>query len=95
MSKTYGYVRVSSTDQNEDRQLVALRGKSVPEKNIFVDKQSGKDFDRPRYQKLIKTLKGGDLLYVLSIDRLGRNAESGETERAFRRYGAPIPTQTA
>lgn len=75
MSKTYGYVRVSSTDQNEDRQLVALRGKSVPEKNIFVDKQSGKDFDRPRYQKLIKTLKGGDLLYVLSIDRLGRNYE--------------------
>lgn len=75
MSKTYGYVRVSSTDQNEDRQLVALREKSIPEKNIYVDKQSGKDFDRPRYQKLIKTLKGGDLLYVLSIDRLGRNYE--------------------
>lgn len=69
----YGYVRVSSTDQNEDRQMVALREVPVPEKNIFVDKQSGKDFDRPSYKKLMKKLKAGDLLYVLSIDRLGRN----------------------
>ena len=69
----YGYVRVSSTDQNEDRQMVALREVPVPEKNIFVDKQSGKDFDRPSYKKLMKKLKAGDLLYVLNIDRLGRN----------------------
>ena len=69
----YGYVRVSSTDQNEDRQMVALREVPVPEKNIFVDKQSGKDFDRLSYKKLMNKLKAGDLLYVLSIDRLGRN----------------------
>lgn len=69
----YGYVRVSSTDQNEDRQMVALREVSVPEKNIFMDKQSGKDFERPNYKKLVRKLKAGDLLYILSIDRLGRN----------------------
>ena len=69
----YGYVRVSSTDQNEERQMVALREVPVPEKNIFVDKQSGKDFDRLSYKKLMKKLKAGDLLYVLNIDRLGRN----------------------
>ena len=71
----YGYVRVSSTDQNEDRQMVALREVDVPEKNIFMDKQSGKDFDRPNYKKLVRKLKAGDLLYILSIDRLGRNYE--------------------
>ena len=71
----YGYVRVSSTDQNEDRQMVALREVDVPEKNIFMDKQSGKDFDRPNYKKLGRKLKAGDLLYILSIDRLGRNYE--------------------
>lgn len=71
--KVYGYVRVSSTDQNEDRQLIALSGVGVPEKNIYVDKVSGKDFDRPQYKRLIKKLKEGDLLYILSIDRLGRN----------------------
>lgn len=65
----YGYVRVSSIDQNEDRQMVALREMPIPDKNIFMDKQSGKDFDRPSYKKL----KAGDILYVLSIDRLGRN----------------------
>lgn len=69
----YGYVRVSSTDQNEDRQVIALREVSVPPKNIFVDKQSGMDFERPRYKKLVRKLKAGDLLYILSIDRLGRN----------------------
>ena len=69
----YGYVRVSSIDQNEDRQIIALREAAVPEKNIFMDKQSGKDFDRPNYKKLVRKLKAGDLLYVLSIDRLGRN----------------------
>ena len=71
----YGYVRVSSTDQNEDRQMIALRETQVLEKNIYVDKQSGKDFDRPNYRKLLKKLKAGDLLYILSIDRLGRNYE--------------------
>ena len=71
----YGYIRVSSTDQNEDRQLIALTEIGVPEKNIFMDKQSGKNFDRPQYQKLLKKLKSGDLLYILSIDRLGRNYE--------------------
>lgn len=71
----YGYVRVSSIDQNGERQIVALRDANVPEKNIFMDKQSGKDFDRPNYKKLVKKLKAGDLLYILSIDRLGRNYE--------------------
>ncbi len=71
----YGYVRVSSTDQNEDRQLIALREKGVPEKNTYTDKQSGKSFDRPQYKRLVQTLKPGDLLYILSIDRLGRNYE--------------------
>ncbi|WP_442912286.1 recombinase family protein [Lacrimispora sp. 210928-DFI.3.58] len=69
----YGYVRVSSTDQNEDRQMIALKEVPVPEKNIFMDKQSGKDFDRPNYRKMVRKLKAGDLLYILSIDRLGRN----------------------
>lgn len=69
----YGYVRVSSTDQNEDRQVIALRSMEISEKNIFMDKQSGKDFDRPQYKRLLKKLKPGDLLYILSIDRLGRN----------------------
>ena len=71
----YGYVRVSSKDQNEDRQMIALREVGVPEKNIFVDKQSGKDFNRPKYKRLLKRLKTDDLLYVKSIDRLGRNYE--------------------
>ena len=74
-NKIYGYVRVSSTDQNEERQMVALAETGVPEKNIFMDKQSGKSFDRPQYKKMVKKLKAGDLLYVLSIDRLGRNYE--------------------
>lgn len=69
----YGYVRVSSSDQNEDRQMIALREVNVSEKNIIIDKQSGKDFERPNYKKLVRKLKAGDLLYVLSIDRLGRN----------------------
>ncbi len=71
----YGYVRVSSVDQNEDRQLIALKEKSVPKKNIYVDKKSGKDFDRPNYTRLLRKIECGDLLYVLSIDRLGRNYE--------------------
>lgn len=78
----YGYVRVSSTDQNEDRQMIALKEVPVPEKNIFMDKQSGKDFDRPNYRKMVRKLKAGDLLYILSIDRLGRNYE--EIQRQWR-----------
>lgn len=73
--KRYGYIRVSTKDQNEDRQLIALLQQGVPERNIFVDKKSGKDFNRPSYKKLLKRLNPGDLLYVLSIDRLGRNYE--------------------
>ena len=69
----YGYIRVSSIDQNEDRQMIALGTKAVPVQNIYMDKQSGKDFDRPQYKKMVKRLKAGDLLYILSIDRLGRN----------------------
>lgn len=75
MATIYGYVRVSSTDQNEDRQLLALRELPVPEGNIFVDKQSGKDFQRPNYIRLVQKLKPDDLLYVKSIDRLGRDYE--------------------
>lgn len=71
----YGYVRVSSKDQNEDRQLIALQELSIPDKNIFIDKQSGKDFNRPQYKKLLRRLKKNDLLYIKSIDRLGRNYE--------------------
>ena len=73
MGNVWGYVRVSSTDQNEDRQLIALHEVGVADKNIYMDKQSGKDFNRPQYKKLIKKMKPGDLLYILSIDRLGRN----------------------
>lgn len=73
--QTYGYIRVSSKDQNEDRQRMALAEKEIPPKNLYVDKQSGKDFQRPQYQKLLRRLRAGDLLYVLSIDRLGRNYE--------------------
>ena len=71
----YGYVRVSSTDQNEDRQMIALRQMNIAEGNIYIDKLSGKDFNRPLYKKLLRKLKRGDLLYILSIDRLGRNYE--------------------
>ena len=71
--KIYGYVRVSSTDQNEDRQLAAMSAKGVPQQNLFIDKKSGKDFDRPQYKRMLKRIKAGDLLYILSIDRLGRS----------------------
>ena len=71
---TYGYIRVSSRDQNEDRQLAALQT-LVPIENIYMDKQSGKDFNRSQYQKMVRRLKKDDLLYIKSIDRLGRNYE--------------------
>lgn len=75
MGIIYGYVRVSTKEQNEDRQLIALHEVGVPQKNIYMDKQSGKDFNRPQYKKLLKKIKPGDLLYIKSIDRLGRNYE--------------------
>lgn len=69
----YGYVRVSSADQNEERQLAAMKRQGIAEKHIYLDKLSGKDFERPAYKRLVKRLRPGDLLYVLSIDRLGRD----------------------
>ena len=74
MAVTYGYIRVSSRDQNEDRQMAALKTLVNPE-NIYMDKQSGKDFNRPQYKKPVRRLKKDDLLYIKSIDRLGRNYE--------------------
>ena len=71
----YSYIRVSSKDQNEARQLIAMQELAVPRDHIYVDKQSGKNFERPQYQQLVKTLKKNDLLYIKSIDRLGRNYE--------------------
>jgi len=73
--KVYGYIRVSSADQNEDRQLDALEALKIPREQVFMDKQSGKDFNRPAYKALTKKLKAGDLLYVIDIERLGRNYE--------------------
>ena len=75
MGAIYGYIRVSTREQNEDRQLLALREMDVSERNIFLDKQSGKDFNRPAYRRLLRKLKKDDLLYIKSIDRLGRNYE--------------------
>jgi DNA invertase Pin-like site-specific DNA recombinase len=69
----FGYARVSSRDQNEERQVIALLEMGVPEQNIYVDKQSGKDFNRPQYKKLLRRVKPDDLIYIKSIDRLGRN----------------------
>ena len=73
MGNVYGYVRVSSKDQNEDRQVITMREMQVPEENIYIDKQSGKDFNRPQYKKLLRRVKPDDLIYIKSIDRLGRN----------------------
>lgn len=74
-NNTFGYIRVSSRDQNEDRQRIALSVYNIPKRNLYLDKQSGKDFERPAYQRLIRRLKRDDLLIVKSIDRLGRNYE--------------------
>ncbi len=73
MGNVYGYVRVSSKDQNEDRQIITMKEMEVPDENIYVDKQSGKDFNRPQYKKLMRRVKPNDLIYIKSIDRLGRN----------------------
>lgn len=70
---TYGYIRVSSRDQNEDRQRIALHEAGVPDENVYTDKQSGKDFNRPQYKRLLRKMKRDDLLCIKSIDRLGRN----------------------
>ena len=78
----YGYIRVSSTDQNEERQIVAMKDVAVSNANMYIDKQSGKDFERPNYRKLVSKLQAGDLLYILSIDRLGRNYE--EIQKQWR-----------
>ena len=82
MGNVYGYIRVSSQDQNEDRQLMAMREKQVPSGHLFMDKQSGKDFNRPEYIRMVKKFRSGDLLYILSIDRLGRNYE--EIQKQWR-----------
>lgn len=71
--KQYGYIRVSTKDQNEDRQRIAMHAFGIADRNIFLDKQSGKDFLRPSYMRLVKKLKPGDTLVIKSIDRLGRN----------------------
>lgn len=73
MCNIYGYIRVSSRDQNADRQLIALKELDIPKKNIFMDKQSGKDFERPQYRRMVGKFRKDDLLYIESIDRLGRN----------------------
>ena len=75
MSIIYGYVRVSSKDQNEDRQMIAMEEMGVPKDNIYMDKLSGKDFNRPEYKKLIRKIKENDIIFIKSIDRLGRNYE--------------------
>ena len=71
----YAYIRVSSRDQNEDRQILALKSYTIPKENYYIDKMSGKNFNRPAYQALLKQLRPGDILYIHSIDRLGRNYE--------------------
>ena len=71
--KTYAYIRVSTKEQNIDRQIMALEPYDVPRRNVFCDYQSGKDFERPEYRKMLRKLKKGDLLIIKSIDRLGRN----------------------
>ena len=91
--QTYGYVRVSSTDQNEQRQLLALQEKNVPNQNIFIDKQSGSDFLRPQYKRLVRRLREGDLLIIQSIDRLGRNYE--EIQQQWRRLTKDIGVDIA
>ena len=76
----YGYIRVSTLDQNEDRQRRAMADRGVPRERMFLDKQSGKDFHRPAYARLLRRLRPGDLVYVLSIDRLGRNYEEVQNQ---------------
>lgn len=73
MNEIYGYVRVSARDQNEARQIAIMKELGIPRENIYIDKQSGKDFNRPQYRKMIRKAQKDDLIYIKSIDRLGRN----------------------
>lgn len=82
MHNIYGYVRVSSKDQNENRQLDAMKDMNIPDKNVYVDKQSGKDFDRPQYNHLMRKVRENDVICILSIDRLGRDYE--EIQKQWR-----------
>ena len=81
--KIYGYIRVFTREQNEDRQVIALREVGVPERNVYIDKQSGKDFERPQYKKLLRKMEKDNLLYIKSIDRLGRNYAEILEQRRF------------
>ena len=73
MGQTYAYLRVSTREQNEERQVAAIEGLEIPEDNVFLDKESGKNFHRPEYIKMKTKMEKGDILYIKSIDRLGRN----------------------
>jgi DNA invertase Pin-like site-specific DNA recombinase len=92
MKKTFGYIRVSSKDQNIDRQLAEMKALGIDDRDIYIDKESGKDFDRPMYQALKRTLRAGDLLYVKSIDRFGRNSREikREWQEITQEIGADI-----
>lgn len=83
MGNTYGYIRVSDRSQNEDRQWIAMKSAGVEDKNIYADQQSGKDFNRPQYKKLIRKMRQEDLLYITSIDRLGRNYKEIQQQWQF------------
>lgn len=83
MASTFGYIRVSTAEQNEARQLQEFEKLTIPQENIYMDKQSGKDFERASYKRMVKKLRSGDLLYVLSIDRLGRNYEEIQGQWRF------------
>ena len=90
--KVYGYVRVSSVGQHEDRQLLQMKELGIEKRNIYIDKQSGKDFQRPMYRKLLRKLKCGDVLYITSLDRLGRNYEEMQKQWQYitKEIGAHI-----
>jgi DNA invertase Pin-like site-specific DNA recombinase len=92
MQKNYGYARVSTREQNEDRQVAALLAQGIARRDIFVDKQSGKDFERPEYRRLMRRLKRGDTLFIKSIDRLGRNYDEipEEWRRLTKERGVQI-----
>ncbi|WPK10744.1 recombinase family protein [Lysinibacillus louembei] len=91
-TKTFGYVRVSTKEQNADRQTVEMKKLKINERDIFIDKASGKDFDRPQYQALKAQLRKGDLVYISSLDRLGRNSDAikKEWEEITREIGADM-----
>ncbi len=93
MGQIYAYIRVSTRDQKEDRQLLAMRQLPIPKENIFIDKQSGQNFDRPQYRKLLRCLQKDDLLYIKSLDRLGRNYKEipEEWRRLTKEKGMPPP----